>query len=462
MVTSPPPGATSFDLSDALQKLKNLAESNSVKLIATTLGNDAALHIVGGAVRDTIEGKDGVDLDLATILTPAEVTARLTNAKIHWVPTGIDHGTVLAVLDDNEIEITTFRLPGGLREKPGSVKYSQSISEDLAGRDFTINAIAYDINSGKLIDPTWGLPDLSEKVVRTVGNSTDRFREDPLRLMRMVRFGTADGRSIDPVTFAAAKELSNSITSISVERVRDELIKILCKPKAGNGLRSLRELGILDLILPEVVPSYDFEQNEFHRFDVFEHTLEVIDNSEPDPLLRLTALFHDLGKPHTFSVGDDGRRHFYKHEFKSEHLTKDALKRLRCSNQMTKDVALLVRYHMRPLECGPAAVRRLIRDLGPLLDPWISFKRADSLGAKVTPKDIEAAISKFSKMLEAERSKGSDFLRLAVSGEDLKALGVTEGPVLGNILSALKEMVISDPSLNAKDKLLKLVKEKLI
>ncbi len=456
--------ATSLTLGKTSSALSKLAELNSqsfIQKIFTALNKDSSLHIVGGAVRDAILDKEIKDIDLTTRLHPKDVGAALSAAGIRWEPTGIEHGTILAVVDEKPIEITTFRRSGTPRNETGPQIFSETIEEDLAGRDFTINALAFNILSQSIVDPFGGFADLDRKIIKCVGDPIARFEEDPLRILRMARFGPALGRTIDQKTFEAATQTKEQIKSVSQERIRDEFIKIICNQFPGNALRELRQIGALDIILPEIIPSYDFEQNDFHRFDVFEHTLAVLDNAPSSPLLRLSAVFHDLGKPATLSVGGDGRRHFYKHEIESTHLTKQALKRLRCSNKLIHDVSLLVRYHMRPLNCGPAAVRRLIKDLGPLLEPWMEFKVADSLGAKVTPSDINAAIGNFKKMLEEQLKKG-DFLTLAIDGDDLKKLGVSEGPIIGNIINSLKDIVIAEPANNTREYLLTLVKEKFI
>jgi tRNA nucleotidyltransferase (CCA-adding enzyme) len=457
MATSLTPGKTS----SALSKLAELSSQSSIRKLFTALNNDSSLHIVGGAVRDAILNKEIKDIDLTTKLRPEDVSSALAKAGIRWEPTGIEHGTILAVVDEEPIEITTFRRAGAARIETGPKIFSETIEEDLAGRDFTINALAFNILSQSIVDPFGGLADLEHKIIKCVGDPIARFKEDPLRILRMARFGPALGRTIDQKTFKAATQTKDQIKSVSQERIRDEFIKIICNQFPGNALRELRQIGALDIILPEIIPSYDFEQNDFHRFDVFEHTLAVLDNAPSSPLLRLSAVFHDLGKPATLSVGEDGRRHFYKHEIESTHLTKQALKRLRCSNKLIHDVSLLVRYHMRPLNCGPAAVRRLIKDLGPLLEPWMEFKVADSLGAKVTPSDINAAIGNFKKMLEEQLKKG-DFLTLAIDGDDLKQLGVSEGPIIGNIINSLRDIVIAEPANNTREYLLTLVKEKFI
>lgn len=459
MATSLYHGETSLDLNQGLIQLKRLLDTAAINKLRSALGPEGKLHLVGGAVRDTLIGKENHDIDLTTKLRPEETLALLKKAGIRTEPTGIEHGTILAVFEDAQIEITTFRKPGRARTARGPEIFSDSIEQDLAGRDFTINALAYSLESGQLVDPFSGINDLAQNLIRAVGDPSARFLEDPLRILRMVRFGPANKRKIEEQTFSAAKKLANHIQEISQERIRDEFIKIICAQSPAEALRKLRECGALDIVLPEIVSSYDFEQNEFHRFDVFEHTLAVLENCPSTPLLRLTAVFHDIGKPATLSVGPDGRRHFYKHEIVSTNMTKTALKRLRCSNQMIKEVTSLVRYHMRPLNCGPAAVRRLVRDLGPLMEPWLEFKAADSKGAKVAPKDITQMVQNFRGLLKTELSRG-DFLKLAVTGDDIKNFGIAEGPIIGHILNGLRELVLNEPDLNHREKLLELAREK--
>jgi tRNA nucleotidyltransferase (CCA-adding enzyme) len=461
MATSRNHGAPSSDLDLGLKKLTEISELPEIKKLLAALGPESQLHLVGGAVRDALLNHENKDIDLTTKFHPSKISELLEKANIRWEPTGIEHGTILAVFDNTQIEVTTFRKPGRARIDRGPEIFSESIDQDLAGRDFTINALAFDLNTKHVVDPFGGIADLEHKIIRAVGSADARFKEDPLRILRMARFGPAANRQIDPATLAAAEGNKESLLSISQERIRDEFIKIICGESAASAVRQLRLIGVLDLILPEIVPSYDFEQNDFHRFDVFEHTLAVLDNCPRDPLLRLTAIFHDLGKPSTLSVGADGRRHFYKHEIESTTMTKTALKRMRCSNNTIKNVSQLVRYHMRPLKCGPTAVRRLIRDLGPLMEPWLQFKLADCLGAKVSSSEILSEIKNFRDLLNQE-SQRSNFLQLAITGDDIKALGITEGPVVGGILNSLRELVLADPAINNRESLIQLAKDKFI
>ena len=403
-------------------------------------------------MRDALMGKPCTDLDFATVLPPQTVRERLEATGYRVIDTGITHGTVTVLIDGSPVEVTTFRTPG---PRSGSA-FSDSIQTDLAGRDFTINAIAVAIDSGTLVDPFSGQADLAAKILRGVGVASERFEEDPLRILRLLRFKAAYNFEIAPETYASAQTLVSQLRSVSVERVRDEFVKLLCATNPVPALRDMVTLGIMDLIIPEAIPSVGFEQNEFHQHDVFEHTIHVVAESENSPLLRLTAFFHDLGKPHTLSVDDDGRRHFYKHELSSEGIAEAVMERLKFSKDQISDVSTLVRLHMRPLDCGAAGIRRLMRDLGPLLDPWMSFKVSDASVTRADKTTIAQQLTGFKNLVATERArtKGSVYGRLAIDGNDLVKLGVKPGKVLGDILRTLDQMVLDNPELNDREQLL--------
>jgi tRNA nucleotidyltransferase (CCA-adding enzyme) len=241
------------------------------------------------------------------------------------------------------------------------------------------------------------------------------------------------------------------LEQVSVERIRSELEKILISEFAGNAVRVMNEIGILKVILPEIIITVGFEQNQYHKHDVFEHTLEVIDRAPRELILRLSALFHDIGKPESLGLGEKGNRTFYNHEHISEQIADTVMTRLKFSNDQIASVRRLVKMHMRPLECGPAAVRRLMRDLGTDFDRWRDFKMADA--PPLTPAhEVQAIMDKFNTMVAAEldRKKGSVYGTLAVDGNDLIELGLKPGRKLGEVLGALGEMVLDNPDLNEK------------
>jgi len=428
--------------------LLEAAASPPVTILRDALRPEADLHLVGGTVRDALLELPNADIDLATVLHPDEVVRRLTGAGVRVIETGLQHGTVTAVIHGENIEITTFRTL-----EPG--RFASTIEADLALRDFTMNALAWSLERRELLDPFNGAADLRARLLRAVGDPGARFREDPLRMMRLLRFGPAADRSVEPGTLTAISALAHLIDSVSIERVRVELERIIIAPNPGAALRLLVTTGLADRVLPELLPSVGFEQNEFHLHDVFEHTIWVIERTPPEVRLRLAALFHDLGKPASLTIGEDGRRHFYRHEEIGGDICREAMHRLRFSNEETKAVTTLVRYHMRPIDCGPAGVRRLIRDLGPWFSEWRSLKLADS-PPKMTAEEFASRLARFDEMVrdEAERSKAAPWGALAIDGNDLIALGMRPGPGLGRLLRELEEAVIENPSLNVRATLL--------
>lgn len=448
---SPGTTSSSVDRERGLAILRARAETPALKKILSLLGSDADLHIVGGVVRESLAGDLQTDLDLATKLPPDEVRARLAKGGVRVIETGIAHGTVTALLDDETIEITTFRVAGA---RSGSA-FAKTIETDLRGRDFTINAVAFSLQTAELVDPLGGLADLIANLLRAVGDAASRFAEDPLRILRMVRFGPAAGRLLDPATRVAAQQAAASLSSVSRERIRVELEKILLGSHVGDGLRALRDLGLLQYTVPELVEGVGLEQNEFHVEDVFSHTVTVVENAPAKLRLRLAALFHDIGKPRTLSTDVSGNRHFYNHEKVGYEICKERMEHLRFSHDETQAVSELVRLHMRPLDCGPAGVRRLMRDLGDLLEDWKDLKRADS--PPVLERDaFEERLRAFETLLQSERDRlqRKNFRILAINGDDLIAAGFQPGRELGAVLKALDELVIEDPDLNERAVLL--------
>jgi tRNA nucleotidyltransferase (CCA-adding enzyme) len=276
----------------------------------------------------------------------------------------------------------------------------------------------------------------------------------------MIRFGPAQGRTVDKKTVDAATATAPRLERVTVERIKQELEKILMSPCPAAGLISLLDIGALAWTIPELQPAVGFEQNRYHIHDVFNHTMAVLDRTPRDPILRWAALFHDIGKPHTLSVDDSGERHFYLHELSSTELSWKRMEHLKFSHEDMKRISSIVRHHMRPLNCGPAGVRRLIRDLGDNLELWRAFKDADS-SPTIAPEEITKTALAFDTLLEAERRKMAtpSYGKLAVNGDDLKTLGVSPGPLMGRILKQLEEVIIEDPQKNSRDNLLELAKK---
>lgn len=420
------------------------------------------LYIVGGAVRDAIGGVLAKELDFTVPLLPAEISHRLAAKGIVTIPTGLKHQTVTAVIGESgrNVEITTFHGPGMRPE--GGVQAATTIEQDLYFRDFTINSLALAVASGTIVDPHGGMNDLQQRVLRST-DPTERFREDPLRIMRMVRFASTLGFTIERATFAAARELRTDFAKVSVERIRDELVRILLSERPDEGFQLLHELRILQDILPEVVTFFGFEQNKFHKADLFVHTFEVVKSVRPELIIRLAALFHDVAKPLTVSVGEDGERHFFLHEKIGAELVRDILHRLKFSNASIDAVARLVLTHMRPLEAGSGGLRRILRDTAEHYPLWRELKEADALACKVDEDDFRARLADFdSRMVEVMKGpQVSPLSSLAVDGNDLMSIGFAPSRALGDCLKALHEMVLDNPELNSKEALLPLAQQRL-
>jgi len=438
-----------IDADRARVHLRAIVHASPLAPILAALGSDAAVHIVGGTVRDALLDVSPADIDIASKLPPEVARNRLVAAGLHTVDTGLKHGTIMVVVDGRHVELTTFRT------KHPTV-YSETIEADLSLRDFTINAIGYAVATDEIVDPYGGAHDLAAHHLRAVGAASERFTEDPLRMLRMIRFGPAEGRTVEADCLAFTAAHTALIREVSVERVRIELERILVGPEAGAAMRALVSSGLAKEILPELLPTVGFEQNAFHIHDVFEHTIWVLERAPRELTLRLAALFHDLGKPPSLSIGANGERHFYRHEELSATLCLTAMRRLKFSNDLTDSVASVVRHHMRPLDCGPAGVRRILRDLGDQYSAWRQIKIADA-PPLMSEVEFAARLAAFDALVETEfaRRKGSVYGKLAVDGEDLKAVGCAPGPGMGRLLRFLQEVVIENPDLNEREELLR-------
>jgi tRNA nucleotidyltransferase (CCA-adding enzyme) len=432
------------------EKFKALL-TNEIKQLHTVLGIEADLHIVGGAIRDVYLNKKPKDIDLATLLEPNVVVEKLENAGITCVPIGIRRGTVAAVIEFETIEITTFRNPQN--EK----LFVDNIVTDLAARDFTINAMAYSLNTLELIDPYNGLNDLLNNLVTCVGDPKLRFTEDPHRMLRFVRFCYAKGFNPDPVTEAAVKELAPLLSLTSGERIRMELLKILVTPNVVLAFQKLHELGLLQVFLPELSATVGVTQNDYHIYDVFNHTLKVVENCEPDPLLRMAALLHDIAKPQARTVAENGIVHFYGHDDLGKDVATEILYRLKFSSIAMGLIIKLIHQHMREIPQSLKATRKIIKEWDYDLDYWVSLKKADLLGGKVDKDNLALIWDRFDLLRnQVEEEQFITKFKLNIGGNDLIALGMKEGPEIGKVLKALEDKVMESPELNTKEDLLEL------
>jgi tRNA nucleotidyltransferase (CCA-adding enzyme) len=416
--------------------------------------------LVGGAVRDLHLGRPLADLDIATDARPEDVM-RLFRTVI---PTGVRHGTVTVLFRGAKFEVTTFRTEEGYSDgrRPDQVHFAPSILDDLARRDFTINAMAWDLVRHHLEDPHHGRDDLAAKVIRAIGDPDARFHEDGLRPLRACRFAAQLGFSIDAGTKAAIPRALDVTARVSAERVRDEIVKIIGAPLPSEGVRLMHETGLLALVLPELAAGHGVAQGDLHCWDVLTHSLMSCDAApRADLVLRLAALLHDVGKPPAASATPDGRPTFYGHERLSRSIAAAVLERLRFPTAVIQSVTHLVGEHMFNYteEWSDAAVRRLVARVGEQhIDALIALRRADYAG--MCPGNAETypqALVRFADHVHAVREGAKAFTvrDLAVDGTALmERLKIGPGPAIGAVLSELLEAVLDDPSLNERERLL--------
>ena len=428
-------------------------------------------YLVGGAVRDMLMGIPPHDYDVATDAKPEDVM-RLFHRVI---PTGITHGTVTVHLMGCHIETTTFRTESGYSDgrHPDSVSYAASIEDDLSRRDFTMNAVAVDLSDGKLVDPFSGRIDIKEKLIRAVGNPHERFGEDGLRPVRAIRFAAQLKFRIEKYTYSDIfdEKTLAVVKKISVERFRDEFIKMLTSDEPSIALKMLEETGILALFIPELLEGRGCLQSDsrgFHDFDVLDHLFYACDGAPKDNLtVRLAALFHDIGKPKTKRVLESNGIEtitFYNHERTGAEMTKTILTRLRFPAKTVASVSHLVAEHMFHYESAwsDAAVRRFIVRTGTeCIDDLFDLRLADIYGMKKEPVRMhDSAVGKnlveLKKRIEAVQKENSalSLKDLAVSGDDLAEAGIPRGKEMGHVLKELFDTVLDDPKENTKEKLL--------
>ena len=419
--------------------------------------------LVGGCVRDALIGRNRGDVDLATSATWQQVQQACTAAGMAVHETGTAHGTVTVVNDGEVVEVTTYRIDGDYRDArhPESVQFTSSIVEDLARRDFTINAMAWHPARG-LLDPFGGSTDLDAGVIRAVGNPDQRFEEDALRILRAVRFASQLGFSIDPATAAGMNAHAGSLARISVERVLVELEALLLGDAARSVLMNYPQ--VIDAVLPELTPMRGLDQRTpYHVYDVMEHTAYVVEHSPATPLVRWAALFHDSGKPDAFFVDDTGRGHFYGHAIVSVDIAREALGRLKMNHALLEQILLLVRYHDKAIKPAPKFVKRTLRLLGDdpeLFEALCDLKRADSLAHAP---EHQAGVEKSAQLRDClhevlDQEQAFALKHLAIDGTDVIDAGVAKGPAIGEVLEQVLEAVISDEVPNERDALLAFVR----
>ncbi len=428
-----------------------------VQVIQTLKQNGKQAFVVGGCVRDMLMGRMPADYDVATSATTQEIISFFPKT----VPVGERHGTIAVLIGGSAVEVSTFK--GCMLEQSG--ESPAGLEQDLALRDFTMNAMAVDEN-GSLYDPFGGREDLKRQMIRSPRNEPEqRFVEDPLRMMRAIRFCSALGFSLHPTTYEAIIKQASLLPKVALERVREELNRILISDRPSLGIRLLLETGLLQHVMPEAMPMAGFDQrNKRHDKDLFEHTMAVLEAVPPRLNVRLAALLHDIGKPSTFSIDENGVGHFYSHHKEGCRMAEDIMRRLKYDNKTRADVSALVAEHMSRLpKVRNTSLKRLVNRVGEHnVDDLFDLQRADILGS--------APPFNFSE-LDAMRD-GLDRIRLekppltqkdlAINGHDLIEIGLQQGPQMGRVFNLLLDVVLEDPDKNNRTVLLSIAKKYLV
>ncbi len=439
-----------------------------LKIVRLLHKNGYQTWIVGGSIRDLLIGKTAYDYDIATDATPEKVMATVKRV----IPTGIKHGTVTVLTEKNPVEVTTFRNDGKYSDgrRPDSVRYASTIQEDLSRRDFTINGIAYNPITGELVDPYGGREDLKAKMIRTIGNPIERFSEDGLRPYRACRFAAQLGFLIEKNTFEAISKTLDITSSVSVERIREEFLKIILSEKPSTGIELLRESGLLKLFLPELLEGLEVKQNKYHRYDIYYHNLYSCDAAVANYQIRIASLFHDIGKFHAKrEIEERGRGKksvFYNHEIIGAAITRKILKRLKFSNNDIKLITHLIRNHMFHYtnQWSDGAVRRFIRKVGlENLESLFELRKADRIGNGLKQGEsnsVKRLKDRIKKVIEDENA--ITVKDLSVNGHDImEEFNLKPGPIIGKVLNTLLEEILDDPTKNTRETLISIAREVL-
>ena len=410
--------------------------------------------VVGGCVRDHLMGNVPHDYDCCTAAEPEQMQALFADRQL--VLAGLKHGTVGVVTEAGVVEITTFRTEGGYLDSrhPDWVKFVRDVKEDLARRDFTVNAMAYSPRRG-LCDPFGGQADLKNGLLRAVGDPVLRFREDALRILRGLRFAARFGFEIEEATRTAMHTEIAGLDTLARERVLTELEGFLLAATARDILDGAE---LLCRIIPELAPQLGFDQkNPHHEHDIFTHTAMVVERAPKEPILRMAALLHDLGKVDTFFLDEKGVGHFYGHAGLGAKMAEEILRRLKCSNALREEVTWLIAHHMDRFPCEEKSARRCLSKHGlPRMERLTRLQMAD-FGGKVDDGDLDEWLR---LLQEVDAREGALTLKtLAVKGKDLIGLGIAPGKQVGELLNRLLSMVLAGELPNQREALLEYLRK---
>lgn len=431
---------------------------NDVKTVMDILTSDGhKAYVVGGCVRDSIMGREPNDWDVTTDADPEQIQKLF--ASFRTVETGIKHGTVLIVSGKTPVETTTFRIDGEYSDNrhPDKVTFTKNIVDDLARRDFTINAMAYNEKDG-LIDPFDGQNDIRNKIIRCVGDADTRFNEDALRIMRAIRFSSVLGFSIEEKTAESIIRNENLLSGIACERITTELLKLLCGNNVFNVLSEFR--SVIGVFIPELKLEFDFKQyGKKHGYDVWMHTVHTVNNIENDPILRLTMLLHDTGKIATHVIDKNNNSTFKNHAAVGGVIAENILRRLKFSKEYINTVSFLVSVHDKEVPETRVQVKEYIRDLGEEnFIRLMKIRRADKSGLSKNFRDIADKLIFAYNTFDDVMNKNEPYSiqQLAVNGNDIKKY--VSGSEIKNVLNHLLETVIHEPEKNNKETLIELAK----
>ena len=430
-------------------------------IIKTLQHHGYEAYIVGGCVRDAVLGRNPSDWDITTSAKPLQIKSIFNKT----IDTGLKHGTVTVMMEKEGYEVTTYRIDGTYEDhrRPNEVTFTTSLREDLMRRDFTINAMAYNDKDG-LVDLFGGIEDLEKKMIRCVGKADDRFDEDALRMLRAIRFAAQLGFEIDEEAKNAIRRKYRFLKDVSAERIQVELTKTLTSPHPEL-LKTAYELGMTSVFLPEFDEMMETSQNNpHHKYNVGDHTIEVMKNIQADKVKRLAALLHDVAKPVTKSTDNAGVDHFYNHYKKSAEMSEEILRRLKYDNHTMKAVKHLIEWHDFRWDdesyAGIKKVRRLVSKVGiDAFEPLLELQRADILGQSSYRQDNKLKVLDEVMEIFQEVKRNHDCLTikdLNIDGVDLIRSGIPAGKRMGIILERLLDMVIEEPKLNQRPVLLEL------
>lgn len=404
--------------------------------------NGFQAYLAGGCVRDSIMNINPNDYDIATNAVPSQIKSMFKDYKL--ILTGEKHGTVAVLITGNIIEITSYRLENGYTDgrHPDSVEFTSSLAEDLRRRDFTINAMAYGINDG-LIDLYNGLDDIKNKIIRTVEAPEKRFKEDALRIMRGLRFSSRLGFAIDTDTSTAIHALSDQLKNVSLERIRDEFVQIICGQNAGEVMMSYRD--VISVFIPEIIPCFDFNQySPYHKYDVWEHTVNAVAKAKNKENIKLAMFFHDIAKPECFVMDSSKRGHFKGHAKKSALIAEAIMVRLRFPKSVIKNVSAIICHHSDELN-SRYELKKILNKIGiENTFDLIDAQRADSLAKQEFCRERLKKSDKQEQDLRdiLEKKECYNLNMLEINGSDLIKLGFL-GIEIKNILNLLLDNVMS-------------------